>query len=377
MATPSTFSFSFFNFTSCRTDTDGAAYYQDSSEGEAVAEGLLVVGCTGKTIFCKDAGHVKLTDCEFYHNHPASGNPGGVIGCNPSSSAMRLFHCIFAWNDENRDFRAGTKVAEMKDCVFSGPLPPIAIEASSGVQTAATTATLVPVFWGTHYCPTPDAVILPSPSLPFDPTVALLMSALGHSSRFGDSDEFVLVSDRLSETASLVLSAELPASIVYNSTNQYRFSAVLVDSVQLNGSVSIPPSYFPATPVSTVAGTRTNSPEETDSASFALTNSGLEEQKGGNPKPAPESNNLGLILGIVFGVLAVIGAVAAFVVYRLRPRKEETAPPEDPNAEFIWLQQRAQEVEMSSVDFNNPVYDGDTRVGDGSDAFAASTDELL
>jgi hypothetical protein len=159
-------------------------------------------------------------------------------------------------------------------------------------------------------------------------------------------------------------------------------STVLVDSVQLNESAYFPPSYFPATPVSTAVRTRTNSPEETGSASFAIANSRpftppKEEQNGGNPKPEPEGNNLGLILGIVFGVLAVIGAVVAFFLYRLRSQKEETAPPEDPNAEFIWLQQRAKEVEMSSVDFNNPVYDGDTRVGDGSDAFVASSDELL
>jgi hypothetical protein len=168
-------------------------------------------------------------------------------------------------------------------------------------------------------------------------------------------------------------------------SGDFSISSNLTISDEFLESLDAQPSFRLSASVTSVPPTATNLPFQTLLQTEALDSElatslgftqGKDEQDGKSPTPAGKPTDLGLILGIVFGVLLLIALVVGFAIYKIRTRKEETAPQEDPNTEFYWLQQREQENEMSA-EFTNPVFDEETRVGGNSDDFAASSDEMV
>jgi hypothetical protein len=111
------------------------------------------------------------------------------------------------------------------------------------------------------------------------------------------------------------------------------------------------------------------------------TPSASEESKQGKADK-PKGSNLGLIIGLVIGGVFIIALiVAAILIQRRRvvaqAKKEET--PWDPTTEFYHRTEREQ-IEEMTVDYNNPMYDGEDGAhleGDVDEGFSDHPDEML
>jgi hypothetical protein len=211
----------------------------------------------------------------------------------------------------------------------------------------------------------------------------LLNSPLIRLSNILPDSNIIAVSNAPSNSVPFPLSSTFAETDLFNTTDYFRPSIGTFCSNSIASSASVlqlsASGLRPASPLQTVPKTQSADPDAGSyselASSHPFTRPG-EKQDERSPTPSGTPNNLGLILGIVFAILILIALVLGFIVYKLRSRKDETGPPEDPNREFYWLQQREHENEMSA-EFTNPVFDEQTRVGDDSGEFTPSPDEMI
>jgi hypothetical protein len=100
----------------------------------------------------------------------------------------------------------------------------------------------------------------------------------------------------------------------------------------------------------------------------------------GNPNRKPEGSNLGLILGVVFGVLVVLIAVGAIIAIRIQ--RQRAAVPESEDAEAVATQtfysdNRAETEATFELAFENPVFDTQQDLEMGDAAFSDDMNEML
>jgi hypothetical protein len=188
-----------------------------------------------------------------------------------------------------------------------------------------------------------------------------------------------------------------PLSNDHRKSVDYRKSGEFAVSLNLNASdeliesallVSFDFSDSPTSPFPSNTDTRSQTVHQTESADSdgdsdsALTNSDgftrpNDEQRDQGPTPSGKPDQLGMILGIVFGLLAVIIAVVV-VLYLQRQRakgkvKEDSEPDE---VTTFYNDNRAETQKEYEMAFENPVFD-DNAATRSSDAFDDESAEAL
>jgi hypothetical protein len=161
-------SFTRLNYTSCYAWNSGSAFKVKSSGATWEASELTFLALTGDT--CVDTYSLTLPSISRsnFYNNAISADWGVLYG---HDYGMSVDSCIFSMN--TRDIRLNPedsplKLFQLKNCVFSGRLPPETwwFTDLGGNSAESTTASFPISHFDTHYCPTnADAPLTPSAAI--------------------------------------------------------------------------------------------------------------------------------------------------------------------------------------------------------------------
>jgi hypothetical protein len=335
-----------------------------------------------------EIGRFTLVDCVFSKSPGTDLNlpEDASYSINPSLTISKICHLAIAFCPADtpevpcptRAFRFSFEFTATPGIRFSQQIKATRRWTSSELPTSQIWDQTIPLSQSKTFSTTDACTVSRGMNL----TADILASLMADSDRIRDSSPFV-ASDMLTGSDCFVQSGDrFSQSKEFNGTdvgmasNVMDFSARVVTAHLINSDLPRDTSSFPRSDKLT----RSNGfvPSEAPGQSGQFRSSINQEPRIADPGDSG-STSLGLILGIVFAVLVVAGAVVAFIVHRKMTRGAKPAeePEVDPVTQFYDDNRNEVQAEYEMA-FDNPVFDQRTAGGPGSgDEFEGSFDEAI